>query len=66
VAKDLKFNKALARLEDIVDKLEEGNIDLDEAMKLLEEGLKIHKSAEEKLKSNQDKIEKIIASEEVN
>ncbi|OGD83925.1 exodeoxyribonuclease VII small subunit [Candidatus Curtissbacteria bacterium RIFCSPLOWO2_01_FULL_39_62] len=66
MAKDLKFSSALAKLEEIVEKLEGNDVDLDEAMKLLEEGLKIHKSAEEKLKLNQNKIEKIITGEEVN
>ena len=65
MAKDFKFNKALTRLEEIVEKLEGEDIDLDEAMRLLEEGLIIHKTAEQKLKTSQDRIEKIISSEEV-
>jgi len=66
MAKDIKFNKALSRLEEIVESLENDDVDLDEAMKLLEEGLKVHKLAEEKLKSSKAKIDKIISNEEVN
>ena len=66
MAKNLNFTKALARLEEIVEKLEADNLDLDEAMKLTEEGFALHKSCQEKLKTTQDRIEKIISSEEVN
>jgi len=66
MAKYLNFAKALARLEEIVEKLEADNLDLDEAMKLTEEGFKIHKSCQEKLKTTQARVEKIISSEEVN
>ncbi|KKR88009.1 MAG: Exonuclease VII, small subunit [Candidatus Curtissbacteria bacterium GW2011_GWA1_41_11] len=66
MAKYLNFTKALARLEEIVEKLEADNLDLDEAMKLTEEGFALHKSCQEKLKTTQDRIEKIISSEEVN
>ncbi len=60
MAKDIKFSKLLTRLEQIVEKLESVDLDLDEATKLLEEGLKIHKICKNKLKENQDRIEKIV------
>lgn len=66
MTKNIKFSSALARLEEIVEKLEGEDLDLDEATRLLEEGLKIHKSCQEKLKTNQAKIEKIIKGEGVN
>ena len=66
MAKYLNFAKALARLEEIVEKLEADNLDLDEAMKLTEEGFTLHKSCQEKLKTTQARVEKIISSEEVN
>ena len=66
MAKYLNFTKALTRLEEIVEKLEGDNLDLDEAMKLIEEGFKIHKSCQQKLKTTQERVEKIILSEEVN
>lgn len=60
MSKDIKFNELLERLEKIVEKLESENVDLEEATKLLEEGLKIHKICEGKLKENQNKVEKAI------
>lgn len=66
MSKDIKFGASLNRLEDIVNKLENDNLDLDESMKLLEEGLSIHKNLESKLKKSKDKIDKIVTSGEVN
>lgn len=66
MAKNTKFNKLLERLEQIVEKLEREDLDLDEAAKYLEEGLKIHKMCRNKLRENQDKVEKIISLKEVN
>jgi len=37
-SKDLNFTKALKRLEEIVETLEDPNMDLEEGLKLLEEG----------------------------
>lgn len=65
MAKNIKFAITLARLEAIVEKLEGSEMDLDESMKLLEEGFRLHQNLEEKLKMSQSKIEKIINSEEV-
>ena len=53
------FESNLKKLEEIVDKLESGEVDLDESVKLYEEGMKLKKNCEEKLKSIGNQIKKI-------
>ena len=62
----LNFTQALARLEEIVRKLEYPELDLEEGLKLLEEGVKLHRQCEQILKSTQTKINEILKIEEVN
>ena len=47
---DLRL-KYLKKLESIVEKLENGEVDLEESVKLYEEGMSLKKACEEKLKS---------------
>lgn len=56
----LSFEKALAELEDIVSKLESGKAELEESISLYERGAKLKAHCEAKLKSAQEKIEKIV------
>ncbi|MBN1794998.1 MAG: exodeoxyribonuclease VII small subunit [Candidatus Omnitrophica bacterium] len=55
--KGVNFEKALAELEDIVKKLEEGEICLAEAMKLYEEGVRRAKECFAVLNASRRKIE---------
>ncbi len=57
---DLSFEKALAELEEIVQKLESGAAALEESIALYERGAALKAHCEAKLKSAQEKIEKII------
>ena len=57
---DVNFSKALSRLEEIVEKLEDPNIDLEAGLNLLEEGVKLHKLCTEKLTEANIKITKIL------
>ena len=45
------FESNLNKLEEIVEKLENGEVDLEESVKLYEEGMRLKKVCEEKLKS---------------
>lgn len=56
----LSFEKALAELEDIVSKLESGKAELEQSIALYERGAKLKAHCEAKLKSAQEKIEKIV------
>lgn len=51
------FEKALERLEKIVDELEGGDLPLDEALKRYEEGIKLVQVCSKKLEAAQKKIE---------
>jgi exodeoxyribonuclease VII small subunit len=59
----LSFESALAELEAIVSKLESGNAPLEESIALYERGAALKAHCEAKLKSAQEKIEKIVVSE---
>jgi len=57
--KDNNFETNLKKLEMIVDKLESGDIGLEESVKLYEEGMKIKKICDKKLKDIEMQIKKI-------
>lgn len=61
---DLNFTKALKRLEEIVESLEDPNLDLEEGLKLLEEGVKLHKFCKSKLTEANLKISSILKDED--
>ena len=50
---------SLARLEEIVDALENGNVPLDDAVALFEEGAALAKESSERLKTAELKIKKL-------
>ena len=56
----LSFEKALAELEEIVQKLESGEAELEASIALYERGAALKTHCEAKLKSAQEKIEKIV------
>lgn len=55
----LSFEDALARLEEIVEKLEAENILLEESVKLYEEGIELSKSCTQTLEQAELRIEKV-------
>lgn len=55
-----KFEERLARLEELNEKISEGNIPLDEAVALFEEGIKLAKSLEKDLSKVERKIEILV------
>ncbi|MCI5745525.1 MAG: exodeoxyribonuclease VII small subunit [Erysipelotrichaceae bacterium] len=58
--KEISFEEALAKLENSVNKLSSGEVKLDEAFSLFEEGIKYAKICEEKLTNVEEKVAKII------
>ena len=54
--KDLTFEKAITRLEEIVNMLEKSEVSLDDSMKLFEEGTKLTVFCSKKLEDAQQKI----------
>ena len=57
--KDLSFEDNLKNLEDIVEQLESGDVDLDKSVELYEKGMNLKKICEEKLKKVENQIKKI-------
>lgn len=58
--KNITFTKALQRLEEIVEKLEDPSLDLEAGLKLLEEGVSLHKFCKNKLTAANVKISTIL------
>ena len=59
MASKLNFEKQLARLEEIVAKLEEEQTDLDASVKLFEEGVLLSKELSQKLETVKFKVEEL-------
>lgn len=53
----LRFEEALTRLEEIVHRLEEGDLSLDESLNLFEEGMKLSKVCSKRLNEARQRIE---------
>jgi exodeoxyribonuclease VII small subunit len=59
-----KFEKALSRLEGIVSKLEGGDLDLEESLKLFEEGIHLCRFCSQKLDEAEKKVEILLKDRE--
>ncbi|MDD5473731.1 MAG: exodeoxyribonuclease VII small subunit [Candidatus Methanoperedens sp.] len=57
---EMSFEESLAELEGIVEKLEKGQLSLDESLMLFERGIKLVRECNDKLKSAQQKVEQLI------
>lgn len=51
------FEKSLARLEEVVKRLESTDLSLDEAMKLFEEGVKLSRDCQKQLEEAEGRVE---------
>ena len=58
--KDLTFEAALKQLEEIVQKLEKGQVDLEDSIAIYERGTALKALCEAKLKAAEARIEKIV------
>lgn len=56
---EVKFEKAIQRLEKIVDDLEKGEMDIDKSLEIFEEGIKMSRVCSKKLNEAEAKIEKL-------
>jgi len=64
MASIIPFEKALERLEQIVQDLEAGNVTLEDALKKYEEGVKLARMCQEKLVQAEKKIEVLTLAED--
>jgi len=60
---DKGFEEALPELESIVKKLEEGDLSLDESLRLFEEGVRLSRYCNQKLEEAEKKIEILMKNE---
>ncbi|OGV95548.1 MAG: exodeoxyribonuclease VII small subunit [Nitrospinae bacterium RIFCSPLOWO2_02_FULL_39_110] len=60
---EIKFEKALKRLEEIVEELEKGELDLDRSLQIFEEGIKMSRICSKKLQEAEKKIEILTKNE---
>ena len=56
-AKKADFERSLARLEEVVRKLESPQLSLDEAMKLFEEGVELSRECQKQLEEAEGRVE---------
>ena len=61
--KDMTFEEKLTKLEEIVSELEQGNIDLDDAINKYTEAMKIAKECSKKLDDATKAVNKILNAE---
>ncbi len=54
---EIKFEKAMARLEEIVREMEKGDVPLEDSLKLFEEGIKLSQVCAKKLDEAEGKVE---------
>jgi len=56
----MDFEKKLDRLEEIVQKMEKGELGLDESMKLFEEGVKLTRDCQSQLTKAEAQVKKLV------
>lgn len=60
----MDFEKKLGRLEDIVEKMETGELSLEESLKLFEEGVKLSRECNVQLSEAEQKVRLLIGVDE--
>lgn len=60
----MDFEKKLGRLEDIVEKMETGELSLEESLKLFEEGVKLSRECNTQLAEAEQKVKVLLGIDE--
>lgn len=63
--KNLNFEDSLAKLEGIVDALEDNDVSLEESVKKFEEGIKLVKDCQKQLQEAELKVNKLMGDGEI-
>jgi len=56
----MEFEKNLQRLEEIVQKMEKGDLPLDESLKLFEEGIRLSRACQKELADAEAHVQKLM------
>lgn len=59
-ASDVSFEDAVKRLSEIVQRLERGDLPLEESLLLFEEGVRLSRASQDKLDSAQKRVEELL------
>lgn len=57
----MEFEKKLSRLEEIVNKMEKGELALEESLALFEEGVKLSRECHQKLNEAESKVKLLVS-----
>lgn len=60
----MDFEKKLSRLEEIVNKMEKGELSLEESLKLFEEGVKLSRECHQKLNDAESKVKLLVSMDQ--
>ncbi|WP_370572532.1 exodeoxyribonuclease VII small subunit [Methanomethylovorans sp.] len=60
IVESLSFENALEKLEGLVEKLEKGNLTLDESLETFEQGMKFARVCSQKLSKAESRIEQLV------
>lgn len=60
----MDFEKKLTRLEEIVQKMEKGDLALEESLKLFEEGVKLSRDCHTQLSKAEAQVQKLVGFDE--
>jgi exodeoxyribonuclease VII small subunit len=58
--KELSFEEAMGKLEEVVEKLEQGDVPLEEAISMFQEGMSLSKLCHDKLKTVETSMDRIL------
>lgn len=64
MAEKKTFEKSISELEEIVAKLEGGNVTLDESLELFEKGIKLSKSCQQMLDAAEKKVSILMTNDD--
>jgi exodeoxyribonuclease VII small subunit len=62
--KEQSFEEALNKLQEIVSRLETGQLSLDESLKKFEEGIRLSRFCNKKLTETQQKVQKLVEKDD--
>lgn len=60
----MDFEKKLSRLEEIVQKMEKGDLALDESLKVFEEGIRLSRECHQQLNQAEEKVKVLMGFDE--